>query len=797
MPIPKSLTNFKFIAVRVRPNCAQYIRKCLGVNQYYYLCNDYRVSEDSTFITRRSNNIAPLSDDFFSLSEKQSKGVRLNFAAIVGMNGDGKSTLVELVIRILNNTSIIHEIGEKDTLRWINGVDAELYYLLDGFFYRLISTNDDVRVYRYLQTDKAYRQGDIVGPETLRKQFFYTMVSNYSLYAYNSLEFPEEWDSKDTSKRDEEFCWLHRVFHKNDGYQTPLSLHPYRSYGNIDMNREKFLSMQRLLSLMVHPQTSNTAINPFRLLNNKKADFLKLEDVGFSKLQNVTIIDFFSRHRETNLLQEDIAYLEENDPKNMDTWISNATNILSQIYYRFIDHPNNHRLFSMALEYAKEKTLLSHNSDICQMIKELRRVGNNWSDDGDLTSKNINEIEKFQALNLCQMQRLELIDVVCDYWRLTGITLKDGRKLRLDISPELIFKSYQNMTQEEKCKHYIIYKTISIFETYSTFGYPCVAYENDFILSSGKKGNGGHNANRFKEAFNKLQAEWIYKSHITLKLRQAFNYLSNGGSAKIYRDKAIIENSAIGEVISLDKISNKYGALLLNMEFLPPAIYKWQIYFQKENDSCLIPFDSLSSGEKQRYFSLGAIIYHLLNIDSIGSGSVHYKAVNLMLEEIELYFHPEWQRSFTFYLMETIRQMTFNQIKSINVIYVTHSPYILSDIPKTNVLFLKNGNADYSMQENTFGANINGLLRNGFFLPSLPMGEFAHQKINHLFAILHSGDFKASGLDNIRQEIQFVGEPVIRQQLMALYNTYKKLNTELDDKAFRDFIRKKLEEHQS
>ena len=77
------------------------------------------------------------------------------------------------------------------------------------------------------------------------------------------------------------------------------------------------------------------------------------------------------------------------------------------------------------------------------------------------------------------------------------------------------------------------------------------------------------------------------------------------------------------------------------------------------------------------------------------------------------------------------------------------------------------------------------------------MGEFAHQKINHLFAILHSGDFKASELDNIRQEIQFVGEPVIRQQLMALYNTYKKLNTELDDKAFRDFIRKKLEEQQS
>ena len=67
-----------------------------------------------------------------------------------------------------------------------------------------------------------------------------------------------------------------------------------------------------------------------------------------------------------------------------------------------------------------------------------------------------------------------------------------------------------------------------------------------------------------------------------------------------------------------------------------------------------------------------------------------------MLEEIELYFHPEWQRSFTCNLMEIIGQLTFKQIRSINVLYVTHSPYILSDIPKTNVLFLKNGEADYN-----------------------------------------------------------------------------------------------------
>ena len=241
MPTSKTSLDFKLIAVRVLPGCVQHILKCLVENHFYYLNNDYRISEDAKLITRRSSNIAPLSASFFSLSEKQSKGVRLNFSAIVGMNGDGKSSLVELIIRILNNASIIHEIGEIGTLLWIQGVNAELYYHLDGIFYRLVTTEDDARIYRYVETGNVYKQDCIVGKEMLKKLFFYTMVSNYSLYAYNSLDIPNEWESKDNNQKDEEYCWLHHVFHKNDGYQTQLSLHPYRSYGNIDMNREKFL----------------------------------------------------------------------------------------------------------------------------------------------------------------------------------------------------------------------------------------------------------------------------------------------------------------------------------------------------------------------------------------------------------------------------------------------------------------------------------------------------------------------------------------------------------------------------
>ena len=57
MPTSKTSLDFKLIAVRVLPDCVQHIRKCLVENHFYYLNNDYRISEDGKLITRRSVSI--------------------------------------------------------------------------------------------------------------------------------------------------------------------------------------------------------------------------------------------------------------------------------------------------------------------------------------------------------------------------------------------------------------------------------------------------------------------------------------------------------------------------------------------------------------------------------------------------------------------------------------------------------------------------------------------------------------------------------------------------------------------
>lgn len=153
-----------------------------------------------------------------------------------------------------------------------------------------------------------------------------------------------------------------------------------------------------------------------------------------------------------------------------------------------------------------------------------------------------------------------------------------------------------------------------------------------------------------------------------------------------------------------------------------------------------------------------------------------YENINVFFEEIELYFHPEYQRIVVKMLVEKLHAIDFHHIKRINITFVTHSPFILSDIPLCNVLFLKGGKpVTEKMQENTFGANIHGMLRNGFFLPSLPIGEFAHDKINRLFERLNG--YKLDSRSQKQKEwfysnIMRIGEPYLREQLMKLYNMH-------------------------
>jgi hypothetical protein len=161
------------------------------------------------------------------------------------------------------------------------------------------------------------------------------------------------------------------------------------------------------------------------------------------------------------------------------------------------------------------------------------------------------------------------------------------------------------------------------------------------------------------------------------------------------------------------------------------------------------------------------------------------------LDEIELYFHPEMQRHFVNRLIKSIgdlKKYLDGNVDSVNIILATHSPFILSDIPSTNILRLENGKPSFESFGETFGANIHDLLANEFFLDDGFIGAFAKHKIQNVIDNLQMDeDFiphTKMEKEEILSVIDIIGEPFLRDKLLDMY--HRKFNEE-------DFYDKQIE----
>ena len=150
-----------------------------------------------------------------------------------------------------------------------------------------------------------------------------------------------------------------------------------------------------------------------------------------------------------------------------------------------------------------------------------------------------------------------------------------------------------------------------------------------------------------------------------------------------------------------------------------------------------------------------------------------------------------------------------NPDSRVQIIIATHSPFILSDLPRENVMLLhkcKNNHCkvgNYNKDscnfkdactvkcenvENineTFGANIHSLLSHSFFMKST-IGEFAKRKIEDWIEGIEKGE-------DLSSEIDKIGEPVLKNKLktMMKYNDMDELKEK--NKKSMDKLKEKNE----
>lgn len=200
----------------------------------------------------------------------------------------------------------------------------------------------------------------------------------------------------------------------------------------------------------------------------------------------------------------------------------------------------------------------------------------------------------------------------------------------------------------------------------------------------------------------------------------------------------------------------------------------------------------LSSGENLLLNQYGKLM-HLLKYDSNKGEYYLPKDVNsdnsvsnavIMLDEAEVSFHPEWQRIYFNAILEFIKANICSQETHVQIIIATHSPIILSDIPKQNTVFLKradNGSTICVEGEETFAANIFSLYRNAFFLSESEIGAFAESKLCQLVANIHDlfnqEDYPSETPKNeLLQQIKLIGDPYIRRKFEVEYQHCKAIH---------------------
>ena len=273
-----------------------------------------------------------------------------------------------------------------------------------------------------------------------------------------------------------------------------------------------------------------------------------------------------------------------------------------------------------------------------------------------------------------------------------------------------------------------------------------------------------------REKYNTIMDE-PFISLIKVKTKQYFKWE--------YKDFAnnipikIKENITTGKVhiLNITDIDDE----ILNFLYELPEEFDIELEDEKRK------FSKLSFGERQLLILMNNILkyfilekYSTFHWDQEGEEYENKHDINemvLFIDEFELGFHPNWQKRFLSYFSE-ISEFTN---KKIHLIITSHSPFLLSDLPKENIIFLENGKQVYPFEDGkqTFGANIHTLLSHGFFMKDGLMGKFAKDKIDIAIKYLNQKVLTPIELDYCENIISIIGEPIIKRELQKMLDSKK------------------------
>jgi len=256
------------------------------------------------------------------------------------------------------------------------GIDNEVYYVkASGNTITSNCFDEKLSIQNPLKNDKLLQK--------VKEMLFYSQITNFSLYAYNANEFEHE-NVKSGN------CWINGIFHKNDAYQTPIVLNPWRDNGVIDINKENYLMNQRLVALFVDCDNGKDS---FRNIDNKKeAKYIIFNQHDESKLALNIYKDYFIntyKFEENNFQSQiiDAKEVERFNKENYKSFVEEHIKKLKNIRY-IIEENQKDFDFAFKVFNSIGKKFKTKRSDFKDYLIQLKKtvVSINNQDKKDLLS---------------------------------------------------------------------------------------------------------------------------------------------------------------------------------------------------------------------------------------------------------------------------------------------------------------------------------------------------------------------------------------------------------------------------
>lgn len=688
--------DFKLIALRPLEGCGKDFRKNLKENYLYTLYKKYHLlDENGDQIVDKGEVVAirtvsKVPADLYSIQTRDGRILDVNISAIVGKNGSGKSTIAEIFFGILYvfslNSGLLHP-NESDLLEELGKIESDL----NTFTKQNVDEKLYQRIIRFLRKIVTVRF------EPLRNMF-----KSYEECLKEQID-----NDKQAAKRKRDIeNELKEIERLRGELKAEIIFKISKTF--ISLKVSDVFSEGYQIKIIDSASEDDSLIKEF--INGLETDSIFASEAFLSGLFFYTVaINYSNYSLNSEVIGQWIQWLFHKNDGYRSPVVLNPMRTKGEFSIVKENRFAKYRLLSNLLAGYKDKKV---NEKIyltpSQYVKYIRFTRNN---------KKITEYKIDDNGEEIRGNEIE-IAIVNDLYATYFPGGKEG-VIREGAGKE-IFNLVSN---------YVIQKVKRICENYDGFDYPTDIGQVPLLIK-------------------KLSNE---NSHITFKLKQAIFFIIHN----VFAQTDITFFGDHNEVV--DEIEISPEELLLWMgspdyqdiiSHLPPSFFFIEIILESESGETST-FDHLSSGEQQYIHVLQSILYHIINLQSVSTSGdrLSYRALNIIFDEVELYFHPEMQRRFIYDLRLAIGGLYLSGeggFSGINILFLTHSPFILSDIPSDSVLRLTTGEDKKAIAKDspgeTFAANINDLLADDFFLNDTLLGKFADSKILELIENIRNGN---------------------------------------------------------